>query len=138
MSWVRRWKGKHVHINRKNPAALGVCDDSGFDFNHKHLIKQMEWRGDRLVWTGFLVGQPYLDVPQEQNRPPLVKNDPRPVLLSRVPGTSRQSIYNPPGSIGMPNGPVTSVYMSPENPPPIPNSVREQQLRETNWNWENS
>ena len=137
MSWVQRWKGKHVRINPRNPSALGVCDYSSFDFNHKDLIKQMEWRGDRLVWTGFLVGGPYLDKPQEQNRPPLVKDDPHPVVNPRIPGPSRANIYNPPGSIGIPNGPVTNVYNSPEVPPPLPNSVVQQNLINARWDMEN-
>ena len=45
----------------------------------------MEWRGDNLVWTGLMVGRPYLDIPNEQNRPPLVKNDPRPINDARPP-----------------------------------------------------
>jgi hypothetical protein len=85
MSWINRWKGKYVVIDPKNPAALGQCDDTDFTFNHKDLVKQMDWRGDNLVWTGLLVGKPYLDVPQEQNRPPLVKADPRPVTNPRLP-----------------------------------------------------
>lgn len=85
MSWVERWKGKYVKIDPKNPAALGICDESGFTFNHKDLHKQMEWRGNRLVWTGLLVGAPYLDVPNEQNRPPLVQDDPRPIENPRPP-----------------------------------------------------
>jgi hypothetical protein len=94
MSWVNRWKGKNVVIDADNPSALGVCDESGFDFNHKDLVKQMEWRGDRLVWTGLMVGKPYLDVPSEQNRPPLVKADPRPVKNPRVPGNDAYSDPN--------------------------------------------
>ena len=52
----KRFKGKYVSINPDNPSALGVCDESGFVFNHKDLIKQMEWRGNNLVWTGLMVG----------------------------------------------------------------------------------
>lgn len=85
MSWTSRWKGKYVKIDPKNPNALGQCDESGLTFNHKDLVKQMEWRGDNLVWTGLMVGRPYLDVPNEQNRPPLVKDDPRPVKNPRPP-----------------------------------------------------
>jgi hypothetical protein len=93
MSWIKRWKGKYVVINPDNPEALGECDDSGLTFNRKDLVKQMEWRGDNLVWTGFMVGKPYLDKPQEQNRPPLVKADPRPVADPRLP-----TPYNDPDS----------------------------------------
>lgn len=85
MGWVRRWQSKNIVIDSKDSHALGVCDDSGFVFNHKDLVKQMEWRGDNLVWTGLMVGPQYLDKPQEQNRPPLVKNDPRPVQNPRPP-----------------------------------------------------
>lgn len=115
LSWCKRWKGKNVIISRKNPSALGVCDDSGFDFNHKDLVKQMEWRGDNLVWTGFMVGKPYLDKPQEQNRPPLVKADPRPVKNPRLPVP----------------------YTDPEVPQVLPYNQLLVKLNTTNWNWEN-
>lgn len=85
MSWINRWKGRYVTISSKNPNALGICDESGFAFNRKDLVKQMEWRGDALVWTGLMVGKPYLDTPNEQNRPPLVKNDPKVVANPRPP-----------------------------------------------------
>lgn len=85
MSWCAKWKSKYVTIDPNNPKALGECDRSGFTFNHKDLHKQMEWRGNNLVWTGLMVGKPFLDKPNEQNRPPLVKDDPRPVKNPRPP-----------------------------------------------------
>jgi hypothetical protein len=85
VSFLATWKGKYVKVNPANPQGLGVCDDSGFVFNHKDLIKQMEWRGNNLVWTGLMVGKPYLDKPCEQNRPPIVKGDPKPVSNPRLP-----------------------------------------------------
>lgn len=83
MAWVNKWKGKHVIIDPENPSALGECDDSGFTFNHKDLCKQMQWRGDSLVWTGLMVGKPYLDTPNEQDRPPLTKADPKAIINPR-------------------------------------------------------
>jgi len=115
MGWVKRWKGKYVTIDPKHPSALGVCDESGFTFNHKDLVKQMEWRGDSLVWTGFMVGKPYLDVPNEQNRPPLVKSDPYPVKNPRLPDP----------------------YTDPEEPTVLPYSELLVKLRNINWDWEN-
>lgn len=112
MSWVARWKGKHVTINPKNPNGLGECDESGFTFNHKDLVKQMEWRGDNLVWTGLMVGKPYLDVPNEQNRPPLVKTDPRPVINPRVPES----------------------YTDPDSNLVLPYNQLSLKLRNINWN----
>lgn len=64
---------------------LGVCDRTGFYFNHSDLKKQMEWRGNSLVWTGLMVGEPFLDIPSEQNRPPITKPDPKPVKNARPP-----------------------------------------------------
>lgn len=78
-----RPKGKNVTIDVNNPEALGICDFSGFVFKRKDLLRQMEWRGDSLQWTGFYVGRPYLDVPNEQNRPPILPPDPIPVLFPR-------------------------------------------------------
>ncbi len=78
-----RPKGKHVTIDIENPEALGICDYTGFVHLRKDLVKQMQWRGNKLIWTGFLVGKDYLDIPQEQLRPPMLKPDPIPVKLPR-------------------------------------------------------
>lgn len=85
MSGTNKYKGKYVKIDPNDPDALGVCDESGFVFNHKDLCKQMEWRGDNLVWTGMMRGRPYLDVPSEQNRPAIGKADPKPMKNPKLP-----------------------------------------------------
>ncbi len=95
MSWASKWKGKYVTIDPDHPNALGDCDDSGFTFNHKDLCKQMEWRGNSLVWTGFLVGKPYLDEPNEQNRPPKGGTDPKPIINPRPPAYYLDPESNP-------------------------------------------
>lgn len=77
-------KGQYVTIDIDNPQALGICDRTGFVHNRKDLVKQMEWRGDSLVWTGFLVGRDFVDVPNEQSRPPILPPDPVPVIDPRV------------------------------------------------------
>jgi len=78
-------KPRYVKIDPHHPQALGVCDESDFVFNRKDLVKQMEWRGNRLVWTGFYKGKPFVDQPQEQLRSPAVKADPYPVKEPRLP-----------------------------------------------------
>ncbi len=80
-----RPKGKHVRISQSAPQALGICDYTGFVFNRKDLVRQMEWRGNALVWTGFLVGIPYVDEPNQQLRPPILPPDPVPVMYPRLP-----------------------------------------------------
>jgi hypothetical protein len=57
------------------------CDYSGEMF--EKLYKQYEWAGDGKIWTGLWVGQKYLDVPQEQLRTPVIKDDPKPVTNPR-------------------------------------------------------
>lgn len=62
---------------------IGTCDYSGFLFSRSDLVKQYEWRGNQLVWTGAIVGRPFVDEPNEQNRPPKIKGDPKAVQNPR-------------------------------------------------------
>lgn len=78
-----RPKGKHVFVDQDSPQALGICDKTGFVFKRIDLIRQMEWYGNQLKWTGFMVGKPYLDVPNEQLRPPILPPDPVPIKWPR-------------------------------------------------------
>lgn len=89
-----RPQGKHVSTDSSSPFGLGICDKTGFVFHHKDLEKQMEWRGNALVWTGFMVGKPYADKPNEQLRPPLLPPDPVPFQLPRVQQSSQVSWSN--------------------------------------------
>lgn len=90
-----RPKGKYVSIDFNNPQAVGICDYSGFVFNRRDLERQMEWRGDRLVWTGFYVARRFMDKPNEQLRPPILMPDPVPVLWPRLPqGESNTAANN--------------------------------------------
>jgi len=79
-----RPKGKHVFVDQDSPQALGICDKTGFVFKRIDLIRQMEWRGNALTWTGFMVGKPYVDIPNEQLRPPILPPDPVPVKWPRT------------------------------------------------------
>lgn len=80
--------GQFVKKGIREP--IGVCDYSGFWFSKSDLVKQKEWRGNSLVWNGFLVGKPFADVPNPQARPPIVKNDPQPVDNPRPMGQQGQ------------------------------------------------
>lgn len=85
MRWPKNYVGRFATVEG---GVLGVCDFSGFTFNHKDLHKQMDWRGNQLTWTGYMVGTPFLDKPQEQNRPPAVEADPYPIDNPRYPTTN--------------------------------------------------
>jgi len=80
---------------------IGVCDYSGFLFSRSDLVKQYEWHGKELVWTGAIVGRPFVDEPNEQNRPPQIKGDPKVVQNPR------------PFGIETPQGPDASGNNSP-------------------------
>jgi hypothetical protein len=89
-------RGSYVRKGSTEP--VGVCDFSGFWFSQSDLVKQMEYRGNSLVWTGFMVGRPFVDIPNQQARPPLVKADPKVVMNPRPMGLELESGPNAPNS----------------------------------------
>lgn len=91
-----RPKGKYVVIDPENPEAVGFCDKTGSPFLKKDLVKQMEWRGNSLQWTGALVGKPFVDKPNEQGRTPRLSEDPVPVKNPRPP---QANFYTEPVSV---------------------------------------
>lgn len=90
LTGINKQRGRYVKKDVLEP--VGVCDYSGFFFSKSDLVRQMEWRGDELVWTGFMVGRPFVDKPSQQNRPPIVKDDPAAVRNPRPLG-----LYTPVG-----------------------------------------
>lgn len=80
-----RPKGKNVKIDPSDPSAVAFCDKTGMVFNREDLVKQFEWRGNALVWTGFYVGPQFADAPNEQLRPPILPPDPVPIQQPRNP-----------------------------------------------------
>jgi len=79
-----RPKGRYVSINPLHPQAVAMCDYSQMIFMRKDLVKQMEYRGNALVWTGFYVGKPFADEPNPQLIPPILPPDPIPVTEPRL------------------------------------------------------
>ncbi len=105
-------KGKYVTIDIDKPEALGVCDKTGLVFNRSDLVQQMEWRGNSLQPTGFLVGKPFEDKPNEQGRTPVLREDPVPVKNPRFP--QEKGFFTEP-------------------PQPIPNAERLEKLQKFSW-----
>jgi hypothetical protein len=77
------YKGKYTRLNKNDPRAIARCDYSGFMVKHSTLVKQMEYRGRGLVWTGFWVDPKFADVPNPQNLVPIIGLDPIPIPNSR-------------------------------------------------------
>lgn len=73
----------HVRTNPNNPESVAICDYSGFTVPRSELVKQYEWRGDRLAWTGYYVWKKFVDKPNSQLRPPKLPPDPVPVPYPR-------------------------------------------------------
>jgi hypothetical protein len=73
----------YIKKNPKKAGVLGVCDRTGFICNRGDLVKQMQWAGNSLIWTGLLVYKEEVDPPQPQDKVPPVKADPTPVIDPR-------------------------------------------------------
>lgn len=76
--------GNHVTINEENPEPIGFCDRTGHIFLKRDLVKDMQWCGNRLVWTGFLVGRDYADKPNPSDVPSIIPIDPESVRDART------------------------------------------------------
>ena len=71
-------------IDPDNPISAAVCDATGFVTSRSDLVKQYQYRGNQLVWTGFLVDKHFVDVPNPQLMNPVLPPDPVPVKQPRV------------------------------------------------------
>ncbi len=117
--------GRYVVIDESSPQALGICDKSGFVFRRIDMVKQMEWRGNALVWTGFIVGKPFVDTPNAQLRPPILPPDPVPVQNPRLqqPTTVAWSNQSIPWSL-LPVQTWSSWYGEEDGVPAAPENAR--------------
>lgn len=68
---------------KNNPRGIARCDYSGLMTRYSNLIKQKEYRGTGLVWTGYYVNPKFADQPNEQNLIPLIRLDPVPLPNAR-------------------------------------------------------
>lgn len=78
-----RHHGKYTKMSRSFPAPIARCDYSGFMVAHRGLVKQKEYRGAGLVWTGYYVYKKFQDQPNPQNLAPIIRLDPQPVPDAR-------------------------------------------------------
>lgn len=87
--------GKFVTIDTEHPDAVAICDYSGLICNYSDLVKQMEWRGNRLVWTGFMVNKKFADKPDPQQIPLVLPPDPYPLPNTRPPQAQSVGVNGP-------------------------------------------
>lgn len=87
-----------ARVDVNHPESFGVCDLCGFLYNLVDLKKQQEWRGNNLVWTGYLRCDDCLDVPFQLDRPLFIPPDPQAVPNARPPQWAEQE-GDPPADI---------------------------------------
>lgn len=75
--------GKYTRMTKRSPKAIARCDYSGLMVAHSDLVRQMQYSGAGLVWTGFYVYKKFVDVANAQQLAPRVKLDPVPIVDSR-------------------------------------------------------
>lgn len=87
--------GKYTHLDFDHPDSVAICDYSGMVCNYSDLVKQMEWRGQRLVWTGYMVNKAFADKPNPQLIPLTLPPDPLPLPNTRPPQASSEGVNGP-------------------------------------------
>lgn len=85
--------GRWVKIDENAPDAVARCDRSGQLCNYNDLVKQMDYRGLGLIWTGLYVNKYFLDEPNPQSLNPVIRPDPVPLQHPR-PWQTTQDILN--------------------------------------------
>lgn len=77
------FKTNRLKIGDKNAKAM--CDRTGITCRKQDLVKQMEYNGSGLYWTGLYVHKNVAYKPNPASLIPPVFKDPRSVLNTRVP-----------------------------------------------------
>ena len=75
--------GKYTKMSSRDPRGIARCDYSGLMVRHADLVKQKQYRGRGLVWTGLMVSPKFADIPNPQELIPLIKLDPVPLQNPR-------------------------------------------------------
>lgn len=73
----------HARLDPRSPRAFGICDQCGFLYNHADLRWEVQFYGNQIQKTGFLVCPTCWDVPNPQLKPKVLPADPVPILNPR-------------------------------------------------------
>jgi hypothetical protein len=80
----------HAKVDPQHPAAFAICECCGFQYNHRDLSWNTEYRGRMIRRTGFLRCPTCVDVPNPTLRPVVLPPDPVPILNPRTETTPKQ------------------------------------------------
>ena len=88
-----------ARVSTRQPEAFAICDTCGHLFNHTSLVQQMEFHGNSIRPTGFMVcTRTCTDTPQPQISTPILPNDPYPIKNPRpelYPGDAFEKASSP-------------------------------------------
>lgn len=73
----------HARLDPRSPRAFGICDMCGFLYTHADLRWEVQYQGQQIQKTGFLVCDVCWDVPNPQLKPQALPADPVPILNPR-------------------------------------------------------
>lgn len=84
----------HARVDPTAPRAFAICECCGFLYNRYRLRAGQQWRGNKILPTGFLVCDTCWDKPNPTLRPIVLPPDPVPVNQPRTepPGTYTPSV----------------------------------------------
>lgn len=80
----------HAKVDPLSPAAFAICDMCGFQYNHRDLRWEVQYRGTRIERTGYLVCPVCWDAPNPTLRPFNLPADPSPILNPR---SEKQEVF---------------------------------------------
>lgn len=95
-----------ARLDINHPVAWAICDRCGFAWTIDDLRKQMAYRGNTLLWNGYLVCTPCYDIPFQLNRPIFLPPDPPPQIPSRPPFWQQEMEGDGPGAQTPRNNPI--------------------------------
>jgi hypothetical protein len=72
-----------ARVDPRNPRAFAECDSCGVWYNRDQLVRDMQYSGTRLFWTGYFVCPTCNDKPNAQFLNPILPGDPKPVIEPR-------------------------------------------------------
>lgn len=79
-----RFHPRRVSVDPNNPRAWGTSDRNGMISNHKNLVWQHDWAGQRIINKRMLVSVDELDKPQRQLGTIVLPADPVSIKNARV------------------------------------------------------
>lgn len=81
---MSKYRGRIPIVDQFNPDAWGKDDITGLPVMHGDMVKQMEFIGNGLAWTGMMVHHKDADEPNPQLMPPIIPPDPVPIRNPRI------------------------------------------------------